>query len=49
LIGPDFVNYLTSSSALSVVYDERQLSHTVLVVFEVSQLQADENSMFSML
>lgn len=49
LIGPDFVNYLTSSSALSLVYDERPLAHTILVVFEASQLQADENSMFSML
>ena len=49
LVGPDFVNYLTTSSALALVYDERPLSHTVLVVFEANQLQADENSIFSML
>jgi hypothetical protein len=49
LIGSDFVHYLTSSSALSLVYDDRPLSHSVLVVFEANQLQADENSMFSML
>lgn len=49
LIAPEFVNYLTTSSALSLVYDERPLSHTVLVVFEANQLQADENSGFSML
>jgi hypothetical protein len=49
LIGPDFVNCLTSSSPLSLVYDERPLSHTVLVVFEGTQLQADDRSMFAML
>jgi hypothetical protein len=49
LIPPEFVSYLTSSSALSLVYDERSLSHTVLVVYEANQLQADENSIFSML
>ena len=36
LIGPDFVNYLTSSSALSLVYDDRPLAHTVLVVYEAN-------------
>ena len=49
LIGPRFVNYLTSSSALSLVYDERPLSHTILVVFEATQIQADENGIFAML
>ena len=49
LIGPDFVNYLTSSSALSLVYDERPLAHTVLFINEANQLQSDENSIFSML
>jgi hypothetical protein len=49
LIGPDFVSYLTSSSALSLVYDERPLAHTVLVIYEANQIQADENSMFAML
>ena len=49
LIGPDYVNYLTSSSALSLVYDDRPLAHTVLVVFEANQLQADENSTYAML
>jgi hypothetical protein len=49
LIGPDCVNFLTSSSALSLVYDDRPLSHTVLVIYEANQLQADENSTFAML
>lgn len=49
LIGPDFVNFLTTSSALSLVYDDRPLAHTVLVLYEANQLQADENSTFSML
>jgi hypothetical protein len=49
LIGPDFVNFLTSSSALSLVYDDQPLAHTVLVIFEANQLQADENGMFAML
>ena len=49
LIGPDFVNHLTSSSALSLVYDDRPLAHTVMLLFEANQLQADENSMFAML
>ena len=49
LIGPDFVNFLSSSSALSLVYDDRPLAHTVLVIYEANQLQADENSMFAML
>ena len=31
LIGPDFVNKLTSSSALSLVYDTRPLAHTVML------------------
>ena len=49
LIGPDFVNHLTSSSALSLVYDDRPLAHTVLFIGEANQLQADENSTFAML
>jgi hypothetical protein len=49
LISPEFVNYLTSSSALSLVYDERPLAHTVLVVCEATQLQGNENSVFAML
>jgi hypothetical protein len=49
LIGPEFVNYLTSSSALSLVYDDSPLAHTILVIYEANQLQADENSMFAML
>jgi hypothetical protein len=48
LIGPDFVSYLTSSSAMSLVYDDRPLANTVLVIYEANQIQADENSMFSM-
>ena len=53
LIGPGFVNELTSSSALSLVYDTRVLSHTVIFLFESNQLQAekqaDRDSMFAML
>jgi hypothetical protein len=49
LIGPEFVNHLTSSSALSLVYDERPLAHTILFIAEANQLQADENSTFAML
>ena len=49
LIGPDFVNHLTSSSALSLVYDDRPLAHTILFINEANQLQSDENSMFAML
>jgi hypothetical protein len=49
LIGPDFVNHLTSSSALSLVYDDRPLAHSVLFIHEANQLQADENSTFAML
>jgi len=49
LIGPDFVNHLTSSSALSLVYDSRPLAHTILFINEANQLQSDENSTFAML
>jgi len=49
LIGPDFVNHLTSSSALSLVYDDRPLAHTILFINEANQLQSDENSTFAML
>ena len=43
------MNHLTSSSALSLVYDDRPLAHTVLFINEANQLQSDENSMFAML
>jgi hypothetical protein len=43
------VNHLTSSSALSLVYDDRPLAHTILFIHEANQWQADENSMFAML
>ena len=36
LVGPDYVNELTSSSALSLVYDTRPLSHTVVFLFEAT-------------
>jgi hypothetical protein len=53
LIGPDFVNKLTSSSALSLVYDTRPLSNTVMLLFEANQMQvgkqADKDSTFAML
>jgi hypothetical protein len=49
LFPPESVNYLTSSSELALVYDDQPLAHTVLFVHEANQLQADENSMFSML
>jgi hypothetical protein len=44
LVGPDFVNKLTSSSALALVYDTRPLSHTVMLLFEANQLQADKQA-----
>jgi hypothetical protein len=53
LVGPDFTNKLTSSSALSLVYDTRSLSHTVIFLFEANQLQtekqADKDNTFAML
>src|SRR5215831_4734952 len=53
LIGPDYVNQLTSSSALALVYDARPLSHTVVFLFEAAQMQAekqaDRDSTFAML
>ena len=53
LIGQDFVNELTSSSALSLVYDTSPLAHTVMLIFEANQLQAakqaDKDSTFAML
>jgi hypothetical protein len=53
LVGPDFVNKLTSSSALSLVYDTRSLAHTVIFLFEANQLQTekqtDKDSTFAML
>jgi hypothetical protein len=53
LVGQDFVNQLTSSSALSLVYDIRPLAHTVMLLFEANQMQtdrqADKDSTFAML
>ena len=49
LIARPVVNHLTSSSALSLVYDERPLAHTVLYINEANQMQSDENSTFAML
>jgi hypothetical protein len=53
LIGPNFVNELTSSSALSLVYGTDPLAHTVMLIFEANQLQAagqaDRDSTFAML
>ena len=53
LIGPNFVNELTSSSALSLVYDTNPLAHTVMLIFEANSLQADKqgdkDSTFAML
>ena len=34
LMPPEFVNYLTTSSALALVYDDRPLAHTVLYINE---------------
>jgi hypothetical protein len=42
LIGQDYVKQLTSSSPLSLVFDTRTLSHTVLFLFEANQLQAEK-------
>jgi hypothetical protein len=47
-----FINKLTSSSALSLVYDTRPLAHTVMLLFEAVQMQeqkADTDSTFAML
>ncbi|MGO8923513.1 MAG: hypothetical protein ACLQF4_11310 [Xanthobacteraceae bacterium] len=44
LIGHTFVNKLTSSSALSLVYDTRPLANTVMLLFEANQMQADKQS-----
>jgi hypothetical protein len=53
LIGSDFTNQLTSSSALSLVYDTRPLAHTVMFLFEANQLQTekqgDKDNTFAML
>jgi hypothetical protein len=49
LMPPECVNHLTTSSALSLVYDERPLAHTVLYINESNQIQSDEHSTFSML
>jgi hypothetical protein len=49
LVGQDFTNKLTSSSALSLVYDTRPLAHTVMLLFEANQMQADKDSTFAML
>ena len=42
-----------SSSALSLVYDTRPLAHTVMLLFEANQMQADKqadkDSTFAML
>ena len=43
------VNYLTTSSALALVYDERPLAHTVLYINESNQIQSDEHSTYSYL
>jgi hypothetical protein len=52
LIGPNFVNELTSSSALSLVYGTDPLAHTVIFLFEANQLhteKTDKDSTFAML
>jgi hypothetical protein len=53
LVDQDFINKLTSSSALSLVYDTRPLAHTVMLLFEANQMQADKqadkDSTFAML
>jgi hypothetical protein len=42
LVGSDYTNQLTSSSALSLVYDTRPLAHTVIFLFEANQLQTEK-------
>ena len=53
LVDQTFINKLTSSSALSLVYDTRPLAHTVMLLFEAAQMQADKqadkDSTFAML
>src|SRR5262245_36499762 len=44
LIGANYVNQLTSSSALSLVYDAQPLVHKVIFLFEANQLQAEKQT-----
>jgi hypothetical protein len=49
LLPPEDVVIMTTGSALSLVYDEDQsLEHKVLCVYEATQLQADDNSVFAL-
>jgi hypothetical protein len=49
LTHPDAVKHLTTSGPLSLVYNEAPLSHTVLAIFEATQIQQDQNSTFALL
>jgi hypothetical protein len=42
LIGPDFVNKLTSGSALSLFYGTRSIAHTVIFLAEAGQLNTEK-------
>lgn len=39
---------MTTGSALSLVYDQEPIKHRILVVFEATQLQADDQSTFAL-
>jgi hypothetical protein len=43
------VNCLTSSSALSLAYDDTSLAHTIIFIGEANQIQGEGNSVFAML
>ena len=43
------IHTLTSSSALSLIYDDRPLKHKILFIAEASQLENDPHSMFAMM
>jgi hypothetical protein len=49
LFPPDSVLTLTTASPLSLVYDPAPLAHKIVCVYEATQLQADETSVFAML
>ena len=49
LFHPSGVKHLTTTSPLSLVYDEEPLSHKLIAVFEATQIQSDPNSIFALL
>jgi hypothetical protein len=49
LFHPSGIKHLTTTSPLSLVYDEEPLSHKLIAVFEATQIQSDPNSIFALL